>query len=139
MDCRKAQGKISAYLDAETDSVSSRDLEAHVRECADCRAMLDGFQRLDALVRGLPGLQLGPDFAKQMVMRAKGLERAGEIKSGLMRPLFYTLLSAVQDLSDLVSRARPASSTRTLDEFDDFPPLSMGYIYFRLLDLPTRG
>jgi hypothetical protein len=31
-----------------------------------------------------------------------------------------------------------APSTGTLDEFSDFPPLSIGYIYFRLMDTPAR-
>jgi hypothetical protein len=38
---------------------------------------------------------------------------------------------------DLVDSAQ-SPSTGTLDEFGDFPPLSMGDIYFKLMDLPAR-
>jgi anti-sigma factor RsiW len=40
MNCREAQGLLCAYIDEELDLVHSLDLEAHVRECSSCAALL---------------------------------------------------------------------------------------------------
>jgi anti-sigma factor RsiW len=138
MQCRQAKAKISAYMDHELDAVSSRLVESHLHQCAECREALNNFQELDDMVRGLPRFDLGPDFAKQMVMKASGLaaaEKAGRTDS---LSLLGRLSQIVEDFVDLVSSAR-SPSTGTLDEFGDFPPLSMGYIYFRLMEVPGRG
>ena len=46
MDCKTAVALLELYLDKELDRVDARELEAHVDDCADCRAALT---RLDAL------------------------------------------------------------------------------------------
>lgn len=48
---------LSAYLDGELDPVSSRRLEQHLGQCADCRAVLEDLRRIVAaapLYRGTP-------------------------------------------------------------------------------------
>jgi anti-sigma factor RsiW len=46
MDCKTALALLGFYLDKELDRADARQLEAHVDDCADCRAALT---RLDAL------------------------------------------------------------------------------------------
>ncbi len=46
MDCKAALAMLEPYLDKELDRADARELEAHVDDCADCRAALT---RLDAL------------------------------------------------------------------------------------------
>ncbi len=137
MECRQARNKISAYMDHELDVASYRQVEAHLQQCADCHNALKEFQELDDLVRGLPRIELGPDFAAQVLMRASKTP-ADMVEDQGKLPVFKRLSRFFEDFLDLVSQAQ-SPSTRTLDEFDDFPPLSMSYIYFHLLDLPAGG
>jgi len=138
MKCRQARMKISAYMDHELDAASSLRLESHLRGCVKCREALDDFQELDDMVRGLPGIDLGPDFAAHMLKRVSETAALGKVQPQGRLSLFERLSKIVDDFVDLVDSAR-SPSTGTLDEFDDFPPLSMGHIYFRLMDLPARG
>jgi anti-sigma factor RsiW len=56
MDCKKAGLLLNAYLDGELDLSASLELEAHLAECAACRAEREALARLgrrlrDGLVR----------------------------------------------------------------------------------------
>lgn len=138
MKCRRARRKISAYLDHELEAASSRQLELHLNQCAECREALNDFQELDDMVRVLPRIEPGPDFASQLVMMVSEKAVTEEGEHQVKISLFKRLSRFVEDFVELVSRAQ-APSTGTLDEFGDFPPLSMGFIYFKLMDLPTQG
>jgi anti-sigma factor RsiW len=50
MDCKTAQALMPLYFDGELDRATSREFEAHLDECGDCRAALI---ELDALRRTL--------------------------------------------------------------------------------------
>jgi anti-sigma factor RsiW len=50
MDCKTAQALMPLYFDGELDRATSREFEAHLDECSDCRAALI---ELDALRRRL--------------------------------------------------------------------------------------
>jgi hypothetical protein len=125
MRCRQARARISAYMDHELDAASSRQLESHLHRCPECREALNDFQGLDDIVRGLPRIQPGPDFARQIVMKAsKNTGTAAGNGQGRLS-LFDRLPRLVEDFVDLMCRAR-TRSTGTLDEFGDFPPLFHG-------------
>ncbi len=134
MKCRQARAKISAYMDHELDAASSRQLESHLRWCVECREVLDDFQELNDMVLSLPKIELDPDFAAQMVRKVSGTGTASKIKRQVRSSLFERLSRIAEDFVDLVSSAR-SPSIGALDEFSDFPPLSMSYIYFNLMDL----
>jgi len=138
MQCRQARTKISAYMDHELDAASSRQLELHLHECAECREALDDFQELDDMVRLLPRIDPRPDFARQIVMKVSENVATEDVKRQGKLSLFERLSRFAEGFVDLVSRVQ-TPSTGTLDEFGDFPPFSMGSIYFKLMDLPTRG
>jgi hypothetical protein len=90
------------------------------------------------MVRALPRFDLGPDFARQMIMKVSEHAATGEIERPGRPSLFEGLFRLLEDFVELVSPTRPPT-TGTLDEFSDFPPLSMGHIYFKLMDLTARG
>jgi hypothetical protein len=138
MRCLQARDEISAYMDHELDAASSRQVESHLHNCANCREVLKEFQEVDGMVRGLPQFDLGPDFAGQMVMKVSRPTAADELERPGRPSLFERLFRFLEDFVDMVSPTR-THTTGTLDEFSDFPPLSMGHIYFKLMDLPTRG
>lgn len=134
MECHQARRKISAYLDHELDAASVRQMELHLHQCAECRGLFDDFQEIDFMVRSLSKIDPDPDIAAQMVRRVSGIVATGELKHQVGSSLFQRLFRIVEDFIDLVSSAR-SPSTGTLDEFSDFPPLSMGYIYFNLMSV----
>jgi anti-sigma factor RsiW len=137
MECQKIQRKISAYLDGELDWGASRSIESHLNQCAACMEMVADFRRVDALVRGLPKLDMRPEFVAQL------LKEAGEAGAPARRSRsdqfpFAPVLRVMTTFMDLLEE-RKAASTHALDEFGDFPPCSIGYIYLKLLNQPVRG
>lgn len=137
MQCQKVQRKISAYMDGELDEASSRSMERHISQCGKCREMAADFKEIDVLIRGLPKLDMGPDFVGQFLERVSESRAPVAGKSSNRWP-FATVMRFMSNFMDLLE-ARNAPSTKTLDEFGDFPPFSMGHIYFKLLDQTGRG
>ncbi|MBF0552288.1 MAG: zf-HC2 domain-containing protein [Deltaproteobacteria bacterium] len=134
MQCSKVSEKISAYLDHELDFELSRQMALHIGQCDDCREMFQDFQKIDATLREMPEIELAADFARQ-------LGRMVEVKEGPATGRLSILASlgrSVQSFTRLLDATR-FSSTQALDEFNDFPPFSMGYIYFKLLEQSGRG
>lgn len=134
MKCCHARRKISACMDHELDAVSVRQLESHLRQCTECRKMLDEFQEIDDMVRGLPDIAPDTDFAAQMVRIVNETALTGEVRCQRRLSLSERISRIIEDFADLLISAR-SPSTGTLDEFSDFPPFSIGQIYFRLMRL----
>jgi len=44
-DCKKYFERISEYLDGELDDEVCHELEAHLKECPDCRECLDSLKK----------------------------------------------------------------------------------------------
>ncbi len=137
MNCPQARARISAYLDHELDATSSREVESHIQQCAACREVLSDFKEIDAAVHGLPRIEPGPDFPAQVVTRVREPAATGEVKRHSGLSLLERMTRIAEDFMALVDSAQ-CPSTGTLDEFRDFPPLSMGHVYFKLMDLPAR-
>ncbi|HXU58086.1 MAG TPA: anti-sigma factor, partial [Verrucomicrobiae bacterium] len=51
MDCKKALALLDAYLDGELDLSASLELEAHLAECAACRARREALAGLSGRLR----------------------------------------------------------------------------------------
>ncbi len=131
MKCRYMRRKISAYMDQELDSASARQMESHLRQCTECREMLDDFQEIDKMVRGLPEITADADFSAQMLRMVKPTRHQGKLS------LSERISRIVWEFADMLGSVR-SPSAGILDEFGDFPPLSIAQIYFRLIDLPAR-
>jgi hypothetical protein len=137
MQCQKVQRNLSAYLDGEPDLAASRRVESHLDQCAACMKMVADFRKVDALVRGLPRFDVSPEFVAQL------LEEVGELGAPAQRSRsdrfpFAPVFRIMSTFMDLLEE-RKSAGTHTLDEFGDFPPCSIGYIYLRLLNQPVRG
>lgn len=137
MQCEKVQRQISAYMDGELDQATVRSVERHISQCGECRKVAADFQAVDALVRRLPDFDMSDDFVGKLLERVDEAH-AGDANKPLDRSFFRRFLFFMLSFMDLLE-ARELSSNRTLDEFGDFPPSSMGSIYFKLLDHPGRG
>jgi anti-sigma factor RsiW len=51
MSCQEARQFIDAYVDRELDLVRSLELERHLEDCAECRALCDQVEALQSTVR----------------------------------------------------------------------------------------
>ncbi|MDY0039825.1 MAG: hypothetical protein RBS57_05890 [Desulforhabdus sp.] len=91
----------------------------------------------DEMVRTLEKIEPGPDFTKKMGVEVNEHAVTCKMQPQCKLSLSDRLFRFAEDFIELLSR-REAPSTGTLDEFSDFPPLSMGRIYFRLMWMGFR-
>ena len=91
MNCEEALQLISARVDGEATEAERTTLEAHLSECADCRALLEAFHSQDAELRRafLPRRRAAAAVAGSVVERL----RADGRRSGL-RTFAYIALAA---------------------------------------------
>jgi len=137
MRCVDVKERLSAYLDRELEPLLERPVEEHLEQCLKCREYLADLQTIDGQLQALPRVDMGAEFAEAMTVKVckDFLARDGSPvgRTGLLG----RLANLVEALFELLE-ASGSPRTRTLDEFSDFPPLSMGYVYCRLLGL-CRG
>jgi len=125
---------MSAFIDHELDAESSLQLESHLQRCVECRKAIDELRVLNGMVLELPRIEPGPDYASEMVFRVRKISTAPDVKRQGRLSLFRWLSRVAEDFMDMMTSSR-SKSPGTLDEFNDFPPHSMGYIYFRLISV----
>ena len=132
MECRHARRKISAYLDHELDAPSVQRLELHLQQCMECRRTLEEFRGLSEKVRRLPKIDPGAVFTLGMLSAARRSAAPAVEDAPARFSLWERLSEIVENFMEVVSPPH-SPATGALNEFNDFPPLSMGYIYFNLI------
>jgi hypothetical protein len=137
MQCQSVQRKISAYIDGELDADLFRSMENHISRCGACRKLVADFKKVDDWVGGLPKFDVNPDFIGQILEKA-GEPNAQVVRRDWDRSVVAPVIRFMSSFMDLLE-GKDSPSTGILDEFSDFPPSSIGYIYFRLLDQAGRG
>mgnify|MGYP000442269164 CR=1 FL=1 len=137
MRCQDIQRNLSAYIDGELDSASARRVEHHLGQCGTCRGVAADFRDVDGLVRSLSRLDASSDLAGQL-LEMVGESRGPTTEKGVDRSPFAVMMRFMSRFMDLLE-AGSSPGTRALEEFDDFPPFSLGSIYLKLLDQPGRG
>ena len=66
-DCEYYREKISCLIDGELSPDETAELEAHISECSECRALYDAFTAVSAAVSG--GMEEPPESIAPAVMR----------------------------------------------------------------------
>lgn len=125
-------------MDNELDEATSRFITEHLKDCPQCREYLYEFTKIDGLVYGLPRTDPGPDFSWRVVKAAIGTSKIIDEKPV---PFSSRLRFALERISEEIFSLIPSrrhQGIRTLEEFSDCPPLSMSFIYFRLLEQPKQ-
>lgn len=89
------------------------------------------------MIQGLPKIEVNEDFSRQVVMRAKEWDELAVGKQPATSAL-APFRELFDNLFDALMRDK-APAPDTLDEFGDFPPLSMGCIYFQIVGQSLRG
>ena len=132
MQCREVQERLSAYLDNELDSTLLRGLADHLNRCDTCRQQLQGLRDLDGMVKALPKHRMPPEFAENLVLRVCKQAMASRVSASGQVGLLGKVWRLVESFFELLESPK-SPRTWTLDEFYDFPPFSIGYVYCKLL------
>ncbi len=102
MGCKKAQRRLSAYLDGELSPVERAPLDEHVRGCARCTEELARLSGLRRLLDGAPDVPVTAGFAGSVRRAAEArVERA---RGSAARPAwrFYPAPARVAALAAVV-------------------------------------
>jgi len=137
MQCDHARARLSAYLDGELDAGAAKHLTSHLRQCLDCQEALRDLQGFDDELRSLPRVDLGPDFFNRLITglsERESFERATFAEELLANAKHSSLADILWNFFGAGHR----SGNDTLDEFSDFPPLSIGSAYFTVFGQPEH-
>ena len=69
MKCRNCENNLSAYLDGELPGRLRARIEAHLTECASCRAALEALKSTDKALDALGDLEPVSDFTERVLRR----------------------------------------------------------------------
>lgn len=72
-DCRHLLAGLSDYLDGEASEAVCAEIEAHMRECEDCRVVLDTLEQTVHLYRELPRPDM-PEHLRARLYKSLDLE-----------------------------------------------------------------
>jgi anti-sigma factor RsiW len=72
-DCGHLLGELSAYLDGDAGPEICAEIERHLRDCADCRVVVDTLRKTVSLYHTQPPLHLS-DAARGRLYAALDLE-----------------------------------------------------------------
>jgi anti-sigma factor RsiW len=134
MNCSQIEKKLSAFMDNELDGATSRFITEHLKDCPRCREYLYEFRKIDDLMCGLPRNDPSPDFSRRLLKAARGTSTiVAEKSASFSSRLRLTLERLSEEIFSLIPW-RGHQPIRALEEFSDCPPLSMSFIYFRLLE-----
>ncbi len=85
--CDRYQEIIPAYVDGEATAEEKAILEAHLRNCPECRAVEKRVRQLQTALRSLPRVTTSPDFDVALRTRIRLEDRRSSV-SPLPLPLF---------------------------------------------------
>jgi anti-sigma factor RsiW len=126
------RSKLSAYKDGELDGDLREQVSLHLRNCEACRKDLAEFEQVDSLVRGMPKLEPGEYFSMQIIAGIAAKAQRRPDLGHLSKRVLQRVLRLADPIFELIS-GHEHEETATLDEFDDFPPLSMSHAYFQVI------
>ena len=120
---------LSAYKDGELEEELRGQISRHLESCDDCRAELKELDQIDSLVKGLPEISVSETFVSDILARTAAKSHS---KLGLFQRIVDRITPLVDSLFEFLPGYKP-QGTGSLDEFRDFPPLSLSHAYFSLI------
>ncbi len=132
MENDRYRSKLSAYKDGELNGRQSEEVSLHLRNCVACKKELAEFEWVDALVRGLPRLEVSEAFASQIIAKVAVKQRDLLDFAPFSKHIFAKFLQLADSVFGLIP-GHEYRRTATLEEFGDFPPLSLSHAYFQLI------
>ncbi len=123
MNCKWAEGHLSASLDGMLDPTVRDEVVAHVESCAHCGSILDEYRYFDGLVASLPRHEPSADLRQRIFGSPEfdeivhNLETAGAARGSIISRPVVSISPSVTDVDD-----PPAGHDRPLE------PLSIGSV-----------
>ena len=77
MQCAESL-RVQAYFDGEVDAISAADIERHVANCEECRALLDDLNKVRAALRKDSSVERAPPELRAKIALALDRESAAE-------------------------------------------------------------
>ncbi len=127
MECEKVRKQMSAYQDGELVADDAIMVQSHLSLCADCTKYHNELKEVDPLLRSLKRIEPAPGFAVSLSELVKPSR-----SPGFLSRAFESTLATLDSFFELAVGPR-YRKTATLDEFGDFPPLSISCAYFHVL------
>lgn len=135
MTCHKVLEGLSAYVDEELDPIQNKRIQVHLSQCAGCQKEFEAFVLINKTLGDLLPEKLSPKLIRQI--------DSGFYKTSVPEQRFClkfrsagVVLKFFEILFDLIEPVGKEASC-LMEEFNDFPPLSFGYIYFKIMN-PTH-
>ncbi|MBW1848117.1 MAG: zf-HC2 domain-containing protein [Deltaproteobacteria bacterium] len=131
MHCDEIRIKLSAYLDNELEAEISWRVEEHLAECCGCRKELKTLKTINQRIMDFPWLRVSEGFDKK-IMSSVDKSETHKKHEQIIRRAIVSAINFFERLFGLISTEK-WPSTQSLDEFGDFPPCSLGRVYFKLI------
>ena len=132
MKCRDIQEKLSAYIDEELNPDQFENVTQHLSHCLECSSALKDLQRVDTVLNNAPLYSVPAKFSEKL-MHEIDITSSSTENLNIINLIFAPVTKFFLNFFTLIESLK-SFKTATLDEFSDFPPCSMGYIYFNLID-----
>ena len=132
MKCRDIQEKLSAYIDEELNPDQFENVTQHLLHCQKCSSALEDLQKVDTVLNNAPLYSVPAKFSEKL-MQEIDITSSSTENLNIISLIFAPVTKFFLNFFTLVESLKSFKTT-TLDEFSDFPPCSMGYIYFNLID-----
>jgi anti-sigma factor RsiW len=135
MSCKRIENKLISYMDGRAGTSDRRAVESHLKECAVCRARVEGFAGVWSVLSEVPALEPSPAFEARLRARLAAEPQRSGFWAGLADvlpaprlALAVTLLAAftIWQSSRPVSVSVPASPVSSEADFrmiQDLPVL----------------
>jgi anti-sigma factor RsiW len=62
MSCKRMEDRLIAFTDGRASNAERRAVESHLKECAPCRARVEGFEGVWGVLNDLPVHEPSPEF-----------------------------------------------------------------------------
>jgi anti-sigma factor RsiW len=125
--------KLSAYNDGELPADLMKKIGLHLESCAACRREIEELNRIDFLIRELPQLDVSEQFASQVSAVIMPVAETGPTSlASFARRIFTGFLELAEVIFEMLP-GHEYRKTAVLDEFSDFPPLSLSHAYFQVI------
>ena len=132
MKCRDIQEKLSAYIDKELNPDQFENVTQHLVHCPECNSELEALQKVDTVLNNASLCSLHAMFSEKL-MQEIDITSSSIENLNIINLIFAPIKKFILNFFTLIESLK-SFKTATLDEFSDFPPCSMGYIYFNLID-----
>ena len=76
MDTEHDKVRLFEYLDGALSEENRKEFEGHLAECPSCRALIEEYRRLGALISGLPPIEPSARFYEEFRKKIGALRRA---------------------------------------------------------------